>query len=225
MANIAKIAHGGSRTLLNPENCCLALIDHQPQMAFGVSSLDRGQLINNVLGLAKAAKTFKIPTVLTTIAAKTFSGPLFPSIQEVFPDHQTIDRTSINAWEDSKFVEAIKNTRRKKIIIAALWTEVCLTLPALDAIAEGFEVYAVEDASGGTSVATHAMAMQRLTQAGVIPVTWLQVMLELQRDWARTSTYEAVMNICQQHAGAYGLGIGYAKAMLGEHGDATTVAA
>ena len=203
--------------LLNPQNCVVILIDHQPQMAFGTSSIDRQTLINNVVGLAKAAKTFNVPTILTTVAANSFSGPIFPQIQELFPDQTPIDRTSMNSWEDENFVRAVKATGRKKLVIAALWTEVCLAFPALYALDEGYDVYAVTDASGGTSPEAHAMAIQRIIQAGAIPVTWLQVLLEFQRDWARTETYEAVTGIAKEHAGAYGIGIRYAKAMLGEH--------
>ncbi len=203
--------------LLNPQNCVVILIDHQPQMAFGTSSIDRQTLINNVVGLAKAAKTFNVPTILTTVAANSFSGPLFPQIQELFPEQTPIDRTSMNSWEDENFVRAVKATGRKKLVIAALWTEVCLAFPALCALDEGFDIYAVTDASGGTSPEAHAMAIQRITQAGAIPVTWLQVLLEFQRDWARTETYDAVTGIAKEHAGAYGIGIRYAKAMLGEH--------
>jgi nicotinamidase-related amidase len=135
----------------------------------------------------------------------------------VFPEIKPIDRTTMNSWEDENFRKAVYQTGRKKLAIAALWTEVCLTFPALDALAEGFDVYAVADASGGTSLEAHNMAMQRMIQAGVKPVTWLQVMLEWQRDWARFETYDAVTGIAKQHGGAYGIGIHYAKAILGEH--------
>lgn len=204
-------------SLLTPQNSAVILIDHQPQMAFGVSSIDRQTLINNVTGLAKAAKIFKVPTILTTVAAKSFSGELFPEIQEIFPGQQPIDRTSMNSWDDAKFKEAVKKTGRKKLVIAALWTEVCLTMPAIEMLSEGFEVYMVTDASGGTSKEAHDMSVQRLIQAGVIPVTWLQVLLEFQRDWARQETYEVVLDVAKAHAGAYGIGIRYAKSILGAH--------
>jgi nicotinamidase-related amidase len=204
-------------TLLTPDNSALILIDHQPQMAFGVQSIDRGALVNNVAGLAKAAKVFNVPTVLTTVAAKTFSGDLIPEVQEVFPDQRPIDRTSMNSWDDKNFIAAVKKTGRKKLVIAALWTEVCLAMPTIDALNEGFEVYIVTDASGGTSVEAHQMSVQRLIQAGAVPVTWLQVMLEWQRDWARQDTYEPVLAVAKAHAGAYGIGIRYAKSILGEH--------
>jgi len=206
----------GPLSLLTPQNCTIILIDHQPQMAFGVQSVDRQTLVNNVVGLAKTAKVFNVPTVLTTVAAKTFSGPLFDDIQAVFPEHEHIDRTTMNSWEDPQFRSAVEKTGRKKLVMAALWTEVCLCMPALDALAAGYEVYAVEDASGGTSVAAHQMAMQRMIQAGVVPVTWMQVLLEFQRDWARVETYDAVTHIAKEHGGAYGIGIRYAKSMFGE---------
>ena len=203
-----------AKSLLTPDNCALILIDHQPQMVFGMASIDRQLLINNVVGLAKAAKIFKIPTILTTIAAKTFSGPILSGLQEIFPDQKPIDRTSMNAWEDERVVAAVQKTGRQKLVMAALWTEVCLAFPALSAQDGGFQVYAVADASGGTSVQVHDMAMQRLIQAGVVPVTWLQVLLEFQRDWARQETYDAVLKVIEEHAGAYGQGVAYVHSML-----------
>jgi nicotinamidase-related amidase len=207
-----------SLTLLTPTNCVLALIDHQSQMFFGVESANRQTILNNVVGLAKTANVFHVPTILTTVAAKTFSGPLLAQIQAVFPNQQPIDRTTMNSWEDKNFVAAVEGTKRKKLVIAALWTEICLAFPAISAIAAGYEVYAVVDASGATTLEAHNVAIQRMIQVGVIPVTWVQVMCELQRDWAHQETYAAVMNIAKEHAGAYGAGILYAQAMLGKHG-------
>lgn len=202
-----------SLELLDPTNCVLILIDHQPQMFFGVESTHRETIINNVTALAKTAKVFNVPTILTTVAAKTFSGPLIPQVQSVFPDIKPIDRTSMNSWEDKNFVDAVKKTGRKKLVIAALWTEVCLAFPALSALQEGYEVYAVLDASGGTTKEAHKAAVGRMLQAGVVPVTWVQFMCELQRDWARQETYGPVVNIAQEHAGAYGIGIFYSHSM------------
>jgi nicotinamidase-related amidase len=207
----------GAYQLLTPQNSALILIDHQPQMAFGVQSIDRQMLLNNVVGLAKAGKAFKIPTVLTTVAEKTFSGPIFPQIKEVFPEIKPVDRTSMNSWDDAGFREAVQRTGRRKLVMAALWTEVCLSMPVIEMLREGFDIYIVTDASGGTSVEAHGMAIQRMIQAGAIPMTWTQVMLEWQRDWARQETYDAVTGIVRQHAGAYGMGVNYAKTMLGEH--------
>lgn len=211
----AGTTNGASDKLLTPQNSVLILIDHQPQMAFATRSIGTELLVNNVTGLAKAAKVFQVPTVLTTVAAKSFSGPLFPSVQKVFPEQVPIDRTTMNSWEDPKFVAAVQATGRKKLIIAALWTEVCLMGPALGAIDDGYEVYVVTDASGGVSTEAHEMAVERMIQAGAMPVTWLQVMLEWQRDWARQGTYDAVTAIAKEHGGAYGIGIGYAKDMFG----------
>jgi len=208
---------GPSTRLLTPRNSMLLLIDHQPQMAFASHSIDVQLLVNNVTGLAKSARIFDVPVVLTTVAAKSFSGPLFAGVQEVYPKQDPIDRTTMNCWEDPKVVEAVKRTDRKKVIMAALWTEVCLATAALSALDDGYEVYIVTDASAGVTVEAHEMAIRRMVQAGAVPTTWLQVLLEWQRDWARQETYEAVLSVAKEHAGGYGLGINYAKSMLGEH--------
>ncbi len=219
-------AHGGpSPRLLTPDNCLLLLIDHQPQMAFATHSIDGQTLVNNVTGLAKSAKVFGVPTVLTTVAAESFSGPIFPPVQAVFPDLKPIDRTTMNAWEDKNVVAAVKKIGRRKLVIAALWTEVCLATAAISALDDDFDVYIVTDASGGVTIESHEMAIQRMIQAGAIPMTWLQVLLEWQRDWARMDTYDAVMEVARDHGGAYGLGIGYAKVMLGAHEGAKQKAA
>jgi nicotinamidase-related amidase len=203
--------------LLTADNSVVILIDHQPQMLFGVQSNDRQTIINNTVGLAKTAKVFNAPLILTTVASDTFSGPLQPQVQEVFPEQKPIDRTSMNAWEDDNFLEAVKKTGRKKLVIAALWTEVCLALPTISAIKDGYEVYIVTDASGGTSVEAHNMSIQRMIQAGAIPVTWESVLLEYQRDWSRQASYDAVMEIVMEHGGAYGAGVLYAHTMFGGH--------
>ena len=203
-----------SDKLLTPKNHTLILIDHQPQMAFATRSIDIAELRNNTTGLAKAANVFKVPTILTTVAAKSFSGPIFPEVQAVFPDQVPIDRTTMNTWEDQRVVDQVKKFGRKKVVMAALWTEVCLVEPVLSAIDEGYDVYIVTDASGGVSKEAHEMAVQRMIQAGAHPVTWLQYMLELQRDWARGETYAPVMAIAKEHAGGYGLGIIYASDMF-----------
>jgi nicotinamidase-related amidase len=218
-ASAAPTAPKGAYELLTPANSTLLLIDHQPQMAFGVQSHDRGLILNNTVGLAKAAKAFKVPTILTTVAAQTFSGPLFPEIQAVFPEQKPIDRTTMNAWEDERVRNVVRQTGRPKLIIAGLWTEVCVVLPTIEATKAGYEVYVVADASGGTSKEAHELALARMIQAGAIPVTWQQVMLEWQRDWARQETYAAVNDIVRQHSGAYGMGINYAKTMLGAGGE------
>jgi nicotinamidase-related amidase len=224
-ASAAPTAPKGAYDLLTPQNSTLLLVDHQPQMAFGVQSHDRGLILNNTVGLAKAAKAFKVPTILTTVAAETFSGPLFPDIQAVFPEQKPIDRTTMNAWEDERVRNAVGQAERPKLIIAGLWTEVCVVLPMIDAKEAGYEVYVVADASGGTSQEAHELAMARMIQAGAIPVTWQQVMLEWQRDWARQETYAAVNDIVRQHSGAYGMGINYARTMLGSGGEGQTTQA
>ncbi|KQB52963.1 hydrolase [Pseudomonas endophytica] len=202
------------RELLNPTNAALILIDHQPQMAFGVQSIDRQTLKNNTVGLAKAAKIFNGPTLYTSVETESFSGYIWPELLAVNPGAQPIERSSMNSWEDAKLVEAVKATGRKKLIMAALWTEVCLTFPALQAMDEGYEVYIVTDASGGTTQEAHDMSVQRMIQAGAIPVTWQQVLLEFQRDWAHKETYQAVMDLVLQHSGAYGMGVDYAYTMV-----------
>jgi len=204
-------------TLLDPSNCVVLMIDYQPQMAFAVKSIDGQTLINNATGLAKAAKVFNVPLVLTSVAEASFSGPTFSQLREVYPDAPIIDRTTMNTWEDQRVVDAIKKTGRKKIVMGGLWTEVCITFPTLDALREGYEVYVVADACGGTTAVAHDLAIDRVVQAGAVPITWLQFLLELQRDWARQETYGPVNDIVKQHAGAYGIGIQYARAVLGEH--------
>ncbi|KJF78101.1 hydrolase [Morganella morganii] len=200
--------------LLNSQNSAVIFIDHQPQMAFGVANIDRQQLKNNTVGLAKAAKIFNVPTIYTSVETESFSGYIWPELLAVHPELKPIERTSMNSWEDQKFVEAVKATGRKKLVMAALWTEVCLNFPTLMAIEAGYEVYIVTDASGGTSVDAHERSIDRMVQAGAIPVTWQQVLLEYQRDWARKETYDAVMGLVQEHSGAYGMGVDYAYTMV-----------
>jgi nicotinamidase-related amidase len=200
--------------LLNPQNSAVVFIDFQPQMTFGVANIDRQTLLNNVMLLAKAAKIFRVPTILTTVETKSFSGNMWPQLLDIFPNQAPIERSSMNSWEDAKFVEAVAATGRKKLIMAALWTEVCLVFPALEALKAGYEVYAVEDACGGTSVTAHDAAMRRIEQAGVVPLTSLQVLLEYQRDWAHKETYNEVMETVKEHCGAYGQGVEYAYTMV-----------
>lgn len=201
--------------LLTPSDHVLILIDHQPQMAFATKSIDVAELRNNVTGLAKAAKVFGVPTILTTVAAKSFSGPLFPEIQAVFPEQKPIDRTTMNTWEDGRITDAVNQLSRRRVVMAGLWTEVCGVGPVLSALDQGFEVFFVTDASGGVTKEAHDMAVERMVQAGAHPITWLQYLLELQRDWARQGTYAAVNDIVKQHGGGYGLGIIYARDMFG----------
>ncbi|HCM9244653.1 TPA: hydrolase [Enterobacter bugandensis] len=201
--------------VLTPANCQIIFIDHQPQMAFGVQSIDRQVLKNNTVALAKAAKVFNIPTIITTVETESFSGNTYPELLDVFPGQDILERTSMNSWDDQKVRDALKAKGKKKVVVAGLWTEVCNNSFALCAMLEGdYEIYMVADASGGTSKEAHDFAMQRMIQAGVIPVTWQQVMLEWQRDWARKETYTAVMDIVREHSGAYGMGVDYAYTMV-----------
>jgi nicotinamidase-related amidase len=202
--------------LLTPGESVVALIDYQPQMFFGVGSHERHMVLNNAVALAKAARLFGVPVVLTTVAAQTFSGALSPEIQEIFPDQVPIDRTTMNSWEDKSFRAAVTGFGRKKIIIAGLWTEVCVCFPSVNAIAEGYDVHVPTDACGDITIEAHERAVQRAIQAGVVPMTTLQVMFEWQRDWARTETYDGCMEILKAHS-AYGIGVRYAKSILGEH--------
>ncbi len=200
--------------LLTPANCQLIIIDHQPQMAFGVQSIDRQALKNNVTALAKAAKAFGVPTTITTVETESFSGHTYPEILAVFPEAPILERTSMNSWDDQKVRDALAAAGRSKVVVAGLWTEVCNCSFALDAMTAGYEIYMCADASGGTSALAHDLAMQRMVQAGAVPVTWQQVMLEWQRDWARRDTYDAVMDIVREHSGAYGMGVDYAYTMV-----------
>jgi nicotinamidase-related amidase len=213
-APVLALAQKPSPRLLDPQNHVLILIDHQPQMAFAVRSIDVAELRNNTTGLAKAAKAFSVPTILTTVAEKTFSGPLFPEVQAVFSQLKPIDRTTMNCWEDSRVVEIVKRSGKKKIVMAGLWTEVCGVGPVLSAIDEGYEVYFVSDASGGVTNDAHNRAITRMEQAGAHTMTWIQYLLELQRDWARSATYDITNQIVKDHAGGYGLGVIYAKTMF-----------
>lgn len=205
----------GYLDVLTPDNCQLIFIDQQPQMAFGVQSIDRQVLKNNVVGLAKAAKVFKIPTTITTVETDGFSGNTYPELLAVYPDHKLLERTSMNSWDDQNVRDALAANKRKKVVVSGLWTEVCNTTFALCAVKEGgYEIYMVADASGGTSADAHKYAMDRMVQAGVVPVTWQQVLLEWQRDWARKETYDAVIKVVQEHSGAYGMGVDYAYTMV-----------
>ena len=201
--------------VLTPQNCQLIFIDHQPQMAFGVQSMDRQALKNNTVGLAKAAKIFNIPTTITTVESESFSGFTYPELLDVFPGQTLLERTSMNSWDDQKVRDALAKNNRKKVVVSGLWTEVCNCTFALSAMHDAdYEIYMVADASGGTSKDAHDYAMQRMVQAGVVPVTWQQVLLEWQRDWAHRDTYDAVMKLVKEHSGAYGMGVDYAYTMV-----------
>jgi nicotinamidase-related amidase len=193
----------GLGALLTPDNCALILIDHQPFQFAGLRSHDTQTIINNVVGLAKSAKVFNVPTLLTTVLEKQ-GGRLLKQLQDVFPEQKPIDRTFINTWEDGRVVEWVQRTGRKKLVMAALWTEICLAFPVLHALGDGYEVYFVTDASGGVNVEAHEMAIQRMIQAGGIPLTWTVFAAELQRDWARQATVPAYAQMLVDHTGNVG---------------------
>ncbi|MEP9368381.1 hydrolase [Xanthobacter sp. VNH20] len=201
--------------LLSPDDHTLILIDHQSQMAFATKSIDAVLLRNNAAMVAAAAAGFNVSTILTTVAEKTFSGPMFDEIKMAFPDAVPIDRTSMNSWEDKNITAAVNAAGKGRIVLGGLWTSVCIVGPALSAIDQGFEVYVIADACGDVSDEAHERAMQRMIQAGARPMTSLQYLLELQRDWARGETYELTTGIARVHGGGYGLGIIYAKSMFG----------
>lgn len=190
--------------LLTPDNCAVIFIDHQPQMFFGVANIDRQDLLNNLLVLAKAAKIFDVPVILSAVESKGFSGNITPQLLDLFPNHHPIERSSMNAWDSPEFVAAVKQSGRKNFLIAALWSEACLVFPALQMLEEGYCIYAVENASGGTSKVAHDAAIRRLEQSGCVSVTALQILLEFQRDWSKRNHYDEVMDVVKEHCGAYG---------------------
>ncbi|MEJ1158885.1 hydrolase [Prosthecomicrobium sp. N25] len=203
------------KNLLSPKDHILIMIDFQSQMAFATKSIDAVTLRNNAALVSHAAAGFGVSTILTTVARESFSGPMFAEISEAFPSHAVLDRTSMNTWEDPAVVEAINRIGKPRIVLAGLWTSVCIVGPAMSALDQGFEVHVIADACGDVSEEAHERAMQRMIQAGARPMTALQYLLELQRDWARSDTYELTTGIAKRFGGAYGLGITYAKTMFG----------
>jgi nicotinamidase-related amidase len=203
--------------MLSPGNCAVALIDFQPAMFAGVHSHDRTTIVQNVQILAKAARLFKVPTILSTVAAQSFSGAMIPEVTGIFPGQKPIDRTSINSWLDPNFKAAIEKADRRKIVVAGLWTEACVMFPALDLLQAGYEVYVPTDACGDVTEEAHERAVQRLVQAGAVPMNTLQFLFELQQDWARSETYEGCMEIMKAHS-PYGIEVRFVKEFLGGHG-------
>jgi nicotinamidase-related amidase len=203
------------RQLLTPSDHTLIMIDFQSQMAFATKSIDAVALRNNAAMVAKAAKGFGVSTILTTVAEKTFSGPMFAEIVDAFEGQPMIDRTSMNTWEDANVIQEVNRIGKPRIVLSGLWTSVCIVGPALSALDQGFEVYVIADACGDISEEAHERAMERMVQAGARPMTSLQYLLELQRDWARVETYGLTTGIAKEHGGGYGLGIIYAKTMFG----------
>ncbi len=200
--------------LYTPQDTAVVFIDHQPQMTFGVANIDRSLLINNVTMLAKVAKEYKVPAVLTAVETEGFSGYIWPQLLDVFPGQPVVERSSMNAWDDAGFRKAIEATGRKNIILTGLWTEVCVTWPAISMLAAGYTTYVVEDCCGATSSAAQDAALSRMVQAGAIRLTTVAALLEWQRDWANHEHYDALMGILKQHAGAYGSGVEYAYTMV-----------
>ena len=202
-------------SLISPTDHALVLIDFQSQMSFATKSIDAVTLRNNAALISHAAKGFGVPAILTTVAEKSFSGPMFSEITDAFPGQKLLDRTSMNTWEDAAVIDEVNRIGKKRLVFAGLWTSVCIVGPTLSAIDQGFEAYVIADACGDVSDEAHQRAMERMIQAGVRPMTSLQYILELQRDWARTETYEFTTGVAKKYGGAYGLGIVYAKTMFG----------
>jgi nicotinamidase-related amidase len=205
------------RLLLRPQDHALIMIDFQSQMAFATKSIDAITLRNNAGLVAQAAAGFGVPTILTTVAEKSFSGPMFPEVTEPFPGKELLDRTSMNSWEDAAVIESVNAIGKDRIVLAGLWTSVCIVGPALSALDQGYEVHVIADACGDVSTEAHDRALDRMVQAGARPMTSLQYLLELQRDWARGETYALTTGIAARQGGAYGLGVIYARTMFGAH--------
>ena len=203
----------GLDALLRPEDSILVLIDHQPYQFANLNSHEPTMIVNNVVGLAKAAKVFKVPTILTTVIEER-GGYLIKGLQDVFPEQKPINRTFINTWQDERIVEAVKKSGRKQLVLAALWTEICLAMPAIHALGDGYEVFVVTDASGGVSAEAHDMAVRRMAAAGAVPITWLAVVAEWQRDWAREATAAGLAGVRAEHGGASGVAFAWEMQLL-----------
>lgn len=192
--------------LLTPQNAVVVIIDYQPVQVASIDSMDRQLLVDNIVGVAKIARAYDVPVVHSTVNVQTgLNKPAIPQLRDVVSDLPTYDRTSINAWEDREFKDAVKATGRNKIVMAALWTEACMAFPTLDALADGFDVYPVADAMGGTSLSAHETALRRVEQAGAQPITWVQLLCELQRDWNRHDTAQRFMELFIETGGTPGL--------------------
>lgn len=200
--------------LYTPQDTAIVFIDHQPQMTFGVANIERQELINNVTLLAKVAKEFQVPAILTAVETESFSGYIWPQLLDVFEGQKVIERTSMNSWDDAGFRAAIEAIGRKNILMTGLWTEVCVTWPTIEMLREGYNIYVVGDCCGATSKAAHDAALSRMVQAGAVRLTTIAALLEWQRDWAKREHYDALMGILKNHAGAYGVGVEYAYTMV-----------
>ena len=210
MAKTPKIGLDG---LLRPDNSVLVLIDHQPYQFANLHSHEPTVIVNNVIALGKLAKVFDVPTILSTVIEER-GGYLIKGLQDVFPEQKPINRTFINAWEDSKVTDAVKKTGRKQLVLAALYTEICLAMPAIQALADGYDVFIVTDASGGVSVEAHDMAVRRMVAAGAVPITWLAVLGEWQRDWAREKTAAGVAGVVIEHGGGSSVAFAWEQQLL-----------
>ncbi len=200
--------------LYTPEDSAIVFIDHQPQMTFGVTGIDRATLINNVTLLARVAKEYEVPAVLTAVETESFSGYIWPQLLDVFPGQAVVERTSMNSWDDEGFRAAIRATGRKNIIMTGLWTEVCVTWPTIEMLGEGYNIYIVEDCCGATSPAAQEAALSRMVQAGAVRTTTIAALLEWQRDWKNREHYDNLMTILKQQGGAYGVGVEYAYTLV-----------
>ncbi len=200
--------------LLDPSDAMLLMVDQQAGLAFGVGSIDRQLLMNNTIALAKTAKTFQIPVIVSTSASKVYSGPLMPSIRSALGEDPSFERRNMNSWEDQAVRDAIEKTGRRKLLVSGLLTEACVSFPVLSALSEGYEVFVVADTCGGLTPDSHALALRRMEAAGATMTSWLQVLLELQRDWTRKETYDGARAIVEGHAGGYGIGLAYARDMI-----------
>ncbi|HWD90828.1 MAG TPA: hydrolase [Verrucomicrobiae bacterium] len=200
--------------LYTAQDSAIVFIDHQPQMLFGVANADRAALINNVTLLARVAKEFGVPAIITAVETESFSGYVWPQLLDVFPGQPVIERTSMNSWDSMEFRKAIERTGRKNIIVTGLWTEVCVTWPTIEMLADGYNIYVVEDGCGATSPTAQEAALSRMVQAGAIRTTTIGALLEWQRDWARKDHYNSLMGLLKQQAGAYGVGVEYAYTMV-----------
>jgi nicotinamidase-related amidase len=215
--NLATATATPAKALLSPTDHALILIDYQSQMAFATHTIDISALRNNVSLISKGAKGFNVPVLLTTVAEKSFSGPMFPELPVIFPGQAVFDRTSMNTWEDQPVIDEVNRIGKRRLVLAGLWTSVCIVGPTLSALEQGFEVYVISDACGDVSAEAHNRAMDRMIQAGASPMTALQYLLELQRDWARTESYGSTTGVAKRFGGSYGLGIIYAQGMFGAH--------
>ena len=200
--------------LLKPDECALLLIDLQAGLAFGVESIDRQILLNNTVALARTAGVFGVPIVVSTSATKVYSGPLMPAIQAVLPSVTAIERRNMNLWEDETVRAAVVETGRRRLLISGLLTEACVSFPVLSALKDGYEVFVVADACGGLTATSHDLALRRMAAAGASMTSWVQVLLELQRDWTRKETYAGARAIVESNGGGYGIGLAYSRDMI-----------